>query len=168
MPEGGLQHVIDDWKLLVDRMKLGRDDKDRAYLQHGGKPVVAVWGIGFNDGRKYTLAECERLVEFLKHDKQYGGCTVLVGVPTGWRTLDADSVPDKQLHEVIGRADIISPWTVGRYRIAQGGGRPCRAAVEGRPGVVPGAQEEIICRWSSRASAGTTAIRNRRWTRFPG
>jgi hypothetical protein len=116
LPEGGVRHVIEDWKLLVDRMRLGRDDKDRAYLRHGGKPVVAVWGVGFNDGRKYTLAECEKLVEFLKHDKQYGGCTVLVGVPTGWRTLDADSVRDEKLHEVIGKADIVSPWTVGRYK----------------------------------------------------
>jgi hypothetical protein len=116
LPEGGMRHVIEDWKLLVDRMKLGRDDKDKAYLRHGGQPVVAVWGIGFNDGRKYTLAECQKLIEFLKHDQQYGGNTVLVGVPTGWRTLDADSIRDEKLHEVLGQADILSPWTVGRYK----------------------------------------------------
>jgi hypothetical protein len=116
LEEGGTRHVMEDWKLLVDRMKLGRDDKDKAYLRHAGKPVVAVWGVGFNDGRKYTLAECEKLVEFLKNDKDYGGCTVLVGVPTGWRTLDGDSVRDEKLHAVIGKADVISPWTVGRYR----------------------------------------------------
>ena len=61
---GQTQQVIDDWKLLVDRMRIGRDEGDRAYLHHRGKPVVAVWGIGFNDGRKYTLEECERLVRF--------------------------------------------------------------------------------------------------------
>jgi hypothetical protein len=117
---GGVGQVIEDWKLLADRMKLGRDDKDRAYLRHAGKPVVAVWGVGFNDGRKYTLAECRKLVEFLKDDKQYGGNTVLLGVPTGWRTLDGDSVRDEKLHEVIGAADVISPWTVGRYRTLEG------------------------------------------------
>jgi hypothetical protein len=116
LPKGGVRHVIEDWKLLVSRMKIGKDAKDAAHLRHGGKPVVAVWGIGFNDGRKYTLAECERLVDFLKHDKEYGGFTVLLGVPTGWRTLDADSVIDKALHRVIGKGDIISPWTVGRYK----------------------------------------------------
>jgi hypothetical protein len=110
-----MTHVIDDWKSLVDRMRIGRDDKDRAYLREGGKPVVAVWGVGFNDGRRYTLAECGELIQFLKHDKQYGGCTVMLGVPTGWRTLDRDSMTDKTLHDVILQADIVSPWTVGRY-----------------------------------------------------
>lgn len=119
LAKDGTRHVIEDWKLIVDRMRLGRDPKDDAYARHGGKPVVAVWGIGFNDGRQYTLAECERLVDFLKHDERYGGCTVMLGVPTGWRTLDADSVKDSALHRVVAKGDIISPWTVGRYRSLQ-------------------------------------------------
>jgi hypothetical protein len=120
LPEGGVRHVIEDWKLLVGRMRIGKDPKDAAYLRHKGKPVVAVWGVGFNDGRKYALAECERLVDFLKHDKQYGGFAVLLGVPTGWRTLDQDCVHDPALHRVVAKADIVSPWTVGRYRTLQG------------------------------------------------
>jgi hypothetical protein len=119
LPEGGLRHVVEDWKLLADRMHLGKDPKDPAYLRHKGKPVVAVWGIGFNDGRRYTLTECERLVDFLKGDKQYGGCTVLLGVPTGWRTLDADCVNDQAFHRIVSKGDVISPWTVGRYRSPQ-------------------------------------------------
>jgi hypothetical protein len=110
-----MQRVIDDWILLVDRMKIAHDEKDKAYLHHSGKPVVAVWGIGFNDGRSYTLDECLELVQFLKDDAKYGGATVMIGVPTGWRTLDADSVRDKRLHDVVLAADIVSPWTVGRY-----------------------------------------------------
>ncbi|HEX4130100.1 MAG TPA: glycoside hydrolase family 71/99-like protein [Pirellulales bacterium] len=113
--EAKIDQVIDDWRLLVDRMRLGRDPADKAYLQHRGRPVVAVWGIGFNDGRKYTLAECRRLVEFLRHDKTYGNNCVMLGVPTGWRTLDRDSMPEPALHEIIAAADIVSPWTVGRY-----------------------------------------------------
>jgi hypothetical protein len=70
---GQMQRVKDDWRLLVDRMRIGRGEKDRAYLHHDGKPVVAVWGVGFNDGRRYTLAECEELIHFLKHDNTYEG-----------------------------------------------------------------------------------------------
>jgi hypothetical protein len=119
LPAGGTRHVVEDWKLLVQKMRLGKDPRDDAYLRHAGRPVVAVWGVGFK-GRRYTLAECERLVEFLKDDREYGGCTVLLGVPTGWRALDADSVKDKALHRVIGKADIVSPWSVGRYRSPEG------------------------------------------------
>jgi hypothetical protein len=115
LPEGGTQLVIDDWKLLVNRMKLGRDENDPAYLFHDQRPVVAVWGVGFNDGRKYTLAECERLIDFLKSDPTFGGNTVIIGVPTGWRTGDADSVRGDALTRVLQKADIITPWTVGRY-----------------------------------------------------
>jgi hypothetical protein len=88
---------------------------DPAYLHHRGKPVVAVWGIGFNDGRKYTLSECRRLLEFLKNDPEAGGCTVIAGVPAHWRDLNMDAVNDPELLEVLKLADIISPWTVGRY-----------------------------------------------------
>jgi len=104
--------VIEDWKRLVDKMKI---TEDRSYLHHYGKPVVAVWGVGFNDGRSYTLAECEKLVQFMKADVKYGGNTVMLGVPTHWRSLNRDSVKDEKLHRIICEADIVSPWTVGRY-----------------------------------------------------
>ncbi len=106
---GHIDDVIDDWRQLHTRMKLGEDP---AYLHHRGKPVVAVWGIGFNDKRAYTLDDCKRLIDVLKGD----GCTVMLGVPTYWREQKNDAVPDPALHEVIAMADIVSPWTVGRYR----------------------------------------------------
>jgi len=109
---GDMDGVIEDWKLLVDKMKI---TKDKAYLHHNGKPVVTVWGIGFNDNRKYTLKECAALVDFLKNDPKYGGCTVMIGVPTWWRTLYNDCVNDKKVIEIALAADIISPWTVGRF-----------------------------------------------------
>ena len=62
-----------------------------------------------------TLTECEELVQFLKHDKNYGRLTVMLGVPTGWRTLARDSVADDKLYDIILAANVISPWTVGRY-----------------------------------------------------
>jgi hypothetical protein len=104
--------VMEDWKRLVNRMNI---TADRSYLHHEGKPLVAVWGVGFSDGRGYTLAECEELVRFLKSDPKYGGNTVMVGVPTYWRTLDRDAVRERALHRIISLADIVSPWTVGRY-----------------------------------------------------
>ena len=115
----GMQRAIDDWKLLVDHFHVGRDEKDHAYLRHNGKPVVAVWGIGFNDGRKYTPDDCDKLVDFLKNDPTYGGNTVMLGLPTGWRTLDRDAVKDEALQKIVLKGDIVSPWTVGRYSTPQ-------------------------------------------------
>lgn len=108
LPAGGVAAVIEDWRMLRSQMRMGGDP---AYLQHRGKPLVAVWGVGFNDGRKYSLSECRSLVEALKAD----GCAVMLGVPTGWRELVRDSVRDKALHDIIALADVVSPWTPGRY-----------------------------------------------------
>jgi hypothetical protein len=105
---GRIREVMDDWLTLRRDWQITQDP---AYLHHRGKPVVTVWGVGFNDGRQYTLAECRQLVEFLKTD----GCTVMLGVPAHWRQLKADAVSDPALLEVIQAADIVSPWTVGRY-----------------------------------------------------
>ena len=109
--EKGPGWVIDDWKQLARDLKLTRDG---GYLRHRGKPVVALWGIGFND-RAANLDEWARLIEFLKNDPEFGGCTVMLGVPSFFRTLDRDSIADAKLHEVIAQADIVSPWSVGRY-----------------------------------------------------
>ena len=107
--------VIADWKELVD----SGVTKDETYLSHNGKPVVAVWGIGFNDGRAYTLAECKELVEFLKNDPKYGGNAVVVGVPYWWREQHRDATDDPMLMEIIEMSDVVLPWSVGRYKDAE-------------------------------------------------
>ncbi|MBI3875185.1 MAG: xylosidase/arabinosidase [Verrucomicrobia bacterium] len=104
-----IQQVMDDWRTLRSELRV---TDSAAYLRHRGKPLVAVWGVGFNEGRKYTLTECRQLVEFLKRD----GCTVMLGVPTYWRELKNDAASDPALHDVLKLADVVSPWTVGRYR----------------------------------------------------
>jgi hypothetical protein len=114
-----LPALMDDWKSLVTQMKLTRDAADKAYLHHQGKPVVAIWGVGFNDRRKYTLDDCARFIRFIKSDPDFGNCTIMLGVPTHWRTLDGDALHDPQLLDVIQLADIVSPWTVGRYNSPQ-------------------------------------------------
>ncbi|EEF63121.1 hypothetical protein Cflav_PD5756 [Pedosphaera parvula Ellin514] len=109
---GRIDEVINDWRALRREMVI---TDDSSYLHHRGKPVVAVWGVGFNDHRDYSLEECRRFIEFLKHDPEAGGCTVMLGVPAHWRELKADAVNDPLLLDIVAMADIVSPWTVGRY-----------------------------------------------------
>ena len=68
---------------------------------------------------KYSLAECAELIDFLQNDPHYGGNFVIVGSPCGWRTLDRDAVPDPKLTEVLQKADMINPWTPGRYATSE-------------------------------------------------
>ncbi len=110
---GQIDTVMNDWKVLRQEMAI---TEDPAYLHHRGKPLVAIWGIGFSDDRQYTLAECRRLVEFFKNDPAAGGCAVMLGLPAHWRELRQDAVNDPQLLEIARLADVISPWTVGRYK----------------------------------------------------
>jgi hypothetical protein len=121
---GRVNEVIDDWKLLRSRMKI---TDDPAYLHHRARPVVAVWGVGFSDKREYTLEDCGRLVDFLKAD----GCTVMLGVPTYWREGVRDASPDPALRDLLRRADILSPWSVGRF------GKPEEALRQGETVVKP-------------------------------
>lgn len=101
--------VLPDWKRILTEFKPAESP---SWQQHGGKPVVAVWGIGFNDGRDYSLEECRTLLQQLRAD----GMCVMAGVPYGWRTLERDAVKAPRLLEILtDSVDVISPWSVGRY-----------------------------------------------------
>ena len=121
---GRMDDVIDDWKTLRSRMMIV---DDAAYLRHRGKPLVAVWGVGFSDKRDYTLEDCAKLVDFLKGD----GCSVLLGVPAYWRDGNRDASPDPAVRGLLQRADVLSPWAVGRF------GKPEEAARHGEKVVKP-------------------------------
>lgn len=107
---GGIEAVISDWKTLFDRTRLTRDER---YVQHKGRPVVAVWGLGFPDGRDPLFEDGAKLLNFLQHDPIYGGNLVMIGVPYEWRTLDSPTVPHAKMELLALQADIISPWAVG-------------------------------------------------------
>jgi len=111
--------LIQDWKELVDELKLTSQGTNQPYLYHRGKPLVAIWGVGFPD-RPYDIHNIglEKLLDFFQHDPRYGGCSVLLGVPCYFRDLRADTIPDPYLHEIMAKADIIMPWMVGRFSAA--------------------------------------------------
>lgn len=108
--------VIEDWKHLVDDLKVKNFGEKQTYLYHRGKPLVTIWGVGFPD-RSYNIRDIglNRLIDFLKNDPVYGGCSVMLGVPTYFRELNKDCLPDPYLHELIESADIVLPWMVQRF-----------------------------------------------------
>jgi hypothetical protein len=104
--------VIEDWT----RLKTAGPMKgaDTAYLLHERKPLVALWGLGFND-RAPALTEWEVLLRFFRNE----GCSIMVGVPCWWRSLERDAIRDPKLLELIQLADVVSPWSVGRIGTPQ-------------------------------------------------
>ncbi|MCM1505135.1 MAG: glycoside hydrolase family 71/99-like protein [Muribaculum sp.] len=108
--------LIDDWKYLVDSLKVTNPGGDNTYVFYNGRPLVTIWGIGFPD-RPYNIRNIgiEKFINFLKNDPEYGGCSVMIGVPTFWRDLNSDCVNDPYLHELIGMCDIVLPWMVQRF-----------------------------------------------------
>lgn len=110
MEAGEEDILIRDWKELCEKYKLVSRNNNH-YVYHHGKPLVAVWGIGFNDRRKYGYGQVKKIIDFLKSE----GCSILVGVPTHWRTLTIDAVSDTRLLELVKQADIVHPWLVGRF-----------------------------------------------------
>jgi hypothetical protein len=110
--------VIEDWKRLVNDKRMARDGSDAAYFRHRGKPLVALWGLGFKEN-PLTIEEWSTLITFLREDKEFGGCAVMVGVPYWWRTLNRDCIADPKLHELLAKVEIVSPWAVGRLGTPQ-------------------------------------------------
>lgn len=106
-----LDIILSDIDIIAALHNLFNHDVNPSYLYHNGAPLVAVWGVGFNDGRDYTVEDTRRIVRRLK-DRGY---SVMLGVPTNWRTLQGDTESNPELHTLIKSCDIIMPWFVGRY-----------------------------------------------------
>ncbi|WP_431257316.1 lectin [Roseateles chitinivorans] len=86
-----------------------------AYARQNGKPVVGIWGFGFNDdNHPWSAAACLDVINWFKGQ----GCYVMGGVPTYWREGKNDSRAGYL--DVYHALNMISPWMVGRIGDAAG------------------------------------------------
>ncbi len=104
--------VVQDWLELQSLFALFDSNENPTYLHHNGKPLLAIWGIGFNDKRHYSIQNTDYLVDQIS---KAGNCALMLGIPYYWRSWGNDTENDPQLHALIQKADIIMPWAVGRY-----------------------------------------------------
>ena len=101
-----------DWAELQTLFSLTDKNINPTYLYHNKKPLLVLWGVGFNDGRNYTVANVDNLVDKFKElDK----VSIMLGIPYYWRELRNDTENNPALHTLIKKADVILPWAVGRY-----------------------------------------------------
>ena len=86
-----------------------------AYAMQNGKPVVCIWGFGFNDSNHpWDAATCASVINWFKSQ----GCYVIGGVPAWWRTGVNDSRTN--FLSAYGAFDMISPWMIGRIGDSSG------------------------------------------------
>jgi hypothetical protein len=89
--------------------KMSAHTASSAYARQGGKPVVCVWGFGFDDANHpFSAAACLDVVTWFKDH----GCYVIGGVPTHWREGTSDSRAGYL--DVYHAFNMLSPWMVGR------------------------------------------------------
>jgi hypothetical protein len=115
MDDSKYKLIFDDWKHLVNDLKLTNQGDKTTYLFHNNKPLVAFWGISAGTRESGHIPEIFDIMDFFKNDPEYGGCSIHLGIPSRWRTLGADTKGDPRLHEVLKQADVIHPWLVGRF-----------------------------------------------------
>jgi len=89
--------------------KMSQYTSSPMYAKQNGKPVVCIWGFGFNDdNHNFTAAACIDVIKWF----QSKGCYVIGGVPTHWRDQNSDSRPN--FISAYKAMDMLSPWMVGR------------------------------------------------------
>jgi len=100
-----VSNITSDWIDLENNLGIA-DPLDEAYIKHNGKPVVAIFGIGFGGSNYPNMGLCATLIQWFK-DR---GFAVMIGVNNDWRTSS-----DTNYQLCVSKADIIMPWNVGRY-----------------------------------------------------
>jgi hypothetical protein len=96
--------IKNDWTA-----KMAAHTASPAYARQNGKPVVCIWGFGFNDeNHTFSPAACLDVVTWFKAQ----GCYVIGGVPTYWRQGINDSRAGYL--DVYHAFAMLSPWMVGR------------------------------------------------------
>ncbi|MFK0104083.1 discoidin domain-containing protein [Streptomyces sp. NPDC091217] len=109
-----IMYDVSDWTNMQSEIKTDWTTKmsahtaSSAYARQNGKPVVCIWGFGFNDNdHPFTADACLDVVNWFKGQ----GCYVIGGVPREWRTGTGGSRPGYL--GVYHAFDMISPWMVG-------------------------------------------------------
>ena len=109
-----IMYDVSNWTNMQSEIKTDWTNKmsahtaSSAYAKQNGKPVVCIWGFGFDDpNHPFTAEACLDVVNWFKNQ----GCYVIGGVPREWRTGTGGS--KSGFLGVYHAFHMISPWMVG-------------------------------------------------------
>ncbi len=118
-----IMYDVSGWNNMQSEIKTDWTNKMKAYTSssayayQNGKPVVCIWGFGFNDNNhNFSAAACLDVINWFKGQ----GCYVIGGVPTWWRTAPAGADSRTGFLDVYKAFNMLSPWMVGRIGDANG------------------------------------------------
>lgn len=118
-----IMYDVSGWTNMQSEIKTDWTSKMKAYTSssayamQNGKPVICIWGFGFDDNNhNFTAAACLDVINWFKGQ----GCYVIGGIPTWWRTAPAGSDSRQGFLDVYRAFNMISPWMVGRIGDAGG------------------------------------------------
>ncbi len=102
---GKMSVIINDWKHLVDDLNI---TESPSYLHHRGRPLVSIWGFSVRE--EFPESDLQELLDFFKSEStpEKYRATVMLGV-------DHDFHERLAWLDEMAQADVISPWSVGRY-----------------------------------------------------
>lgn len=110
-----IMYDVSGWTNMQSQIKADYTNKMKAYTsspayaKQNGKPVICIWGFGFNDNNHpWTASVCLDVINWFKEQ----GCYLIGGVPTHWRNQNSDSRPG--FINTYKAFDMLSPWMVGR------------------------------------------------------
>ncbi|KAG9078548.1 hypothetical protein FS749_009420 [Ceratobasidium sp. UAMH 11750] len=95
------QWVLGDWEFMINQKHVLDSP---AYVREHGRPVVALWGVGFKNASQDPQAVLN-LIHRLS--EMSGGAYVILGVPVTWQKQD------NSWQTVYKMADAIAPLSVG-------------------------------------------------------
>ncbi len=112
--ESMLGTMVSDAQKLINDYALNDRSKQKYYLYENGKPMLALWGVGFNDNAHPKPSVLMKYVEQL----QAQGWSIMLGCPAYWRQGGNDCVTGAEhtaLINLIKKCDAFMPWYVGRF-----------------------------------------------------
>lgn len=112
--DANMQIMISDAQELINKYNLKDRSQQKFYLYENGKPMLALWGVGFNDNSHPKPTFLKPYIEQL----QAQGWSIMLGCPAYWRQGGGDCVSGFEhtaLINMIKECDAFIPWYVGRY-----------------------------------------------------
>ncbi|MEO3404744.1 hypothetical protein AAFN85_12635 [Mucilaginibacter sp. CAU 1740] len=112
-----IMYDVSGWTNMQSEIKADWTNKmsaytsSSAYAKQNGKPVVCIWGFGFNDSNHpWSPAVCLDVINWFKGQN----CYVIGGVPTQWRTAPSGQDSRPGFLATYSAFNMLSPWMVGR------------------------------------------------------